>query len=202
MQVVSAKEEGFPPPLLPSLDVEVEFGNAQYTERELVQGVQHPYLVVTPGQEVVIAPLLQLMKSLGYPLSNAMISYYSVVAGLYVYCGNDPLHHSITVPLYEFTENRLRLRCREATRNEFGSTVVIAQGLPQYKASEVPRSPALRRTKERKIGYIIDKVMEWRTLYNGTTNSDGEEVKCTLEQAASEVSISKKSLDDYLLQLR
>ena len=44
--------------------------------------------------------------------------------------------------------------------------------------------------------------MEWRALYNGTVNSDGEETKFTLEQAASEVSISKKSLDDYLLQLR
>lgn len=71
-----------------------------------------------------------------------------------------------------------------------------------YKSLEPPRSPGLRRTKERKIGYIIDKVMEWRKLYHGTTNAHGEEMKCTLEQAASEVSISKKSLDDYLLQLR
>lgn len=87
--------------------------------------------------------------------------------------------------------------------NKFGSTLTLAQGLPaNYKPLETPKSPALRRTKERKIGYIIDKVIEWRALYNGTKNSDGEEVKCTLEQAASEVSISKKSLDDYLLQLR
>ena len=206
MQVLSIKEEdipGYPSHLLPSLDIELEYGNTHYTERELVQGVQPPYLVFTSGQEVAIAPLLQLLKTLGYPLANAMISYYSVVAGLYVYCGNDPLHMSITVPLYEFSQNRLRLRCREVIRNEFGSSVIIGQGLPlPFKAIDAPRSPTLRRTKERKIGYIIDKVMEWRTLYNGTTNSDGEEVKCTLEQAASEVSISKKSLDDYLLQLR
>jgi len=194
--------------LLQALDVELEFGQASKVERELVQGVQAPYLIFTSAQEIALAPLLQFLKTLGYPLTNCTVSYFSDVAGLYVYCGNDPVSGAFTVPVYEFASNRvsaiqLRLRCREVLPNEFGSTLSLSQGLPaSYKAMESPKSPALHRTKERKIGYIIDKVMEWRALYNGTTNSDGEEVKCTLEQAASEVSISKKSLDDYLLQLR
>jgi hypothetical protein len=49
------------------------------------------------------------------------------------------------------------------------------------------------RTKERKIKTIILKVNEWRKLYR-----DGK----TLEEAATIVGISKKSLDDYLLQIR
>ena len=51
-----------------------------------------------------------------------------------------------------------------------------------------------RREKERKIGEVVIKVSQWRTLYN--------DKKVTLEQAAEKVGISKKSLDDYFLQLK
>lgn len=59
-----------------------------------------------------------------------------------------------------------------------------------------------RRTKERRIGHIIDKVIEWRKYYSGTTNEKNQPVKYSLEDAAKEVKISKKSLDDYLFQIR
>ena len=63
-----------------------------------------------------------------------------------------------------------------------------------------------KRAKERKIGYIIKKVYMWKTLYNGFVEEDENGVKrkykFTLEQAAEKVGISKKSLDDYLIQLR
>jgi len=41
----------------------------------------------------------------------------------------------------------------------------------------------------------------WRKLYNGIQNSEGKVERFTLEDAAKKVQISKKSLDDYLLQL-
>ena len=63
-----------------------------------------------------------------------------------------------------------------------------------------------KRAKERKIGYIIKKVFMWKTLYNGiySTDENGNKIKIkyTLEQAAAKAGISKKSLDDYLIQLR
>ena len=31
-----------------------------------------------------------------------------------------------------------------------------------------------RRTKERKIGYIIEKVVEWRNLYNGFSDPENK----------------------------
>ena len=52
-----------------------------------------------------------------------------------------------------------------------------------------------RRTKERKIGDVVAKVLEWRRLY-------GDGSKISLEDAAVKVGMSKKSLDDYLLQLK
>lgn len=58
-----------------------------------------------------------------------------------------------------------------------------------------------KRTKERTIADIIDKVSLWRRMYNGIER-DGNIVRYSLEDAAVKVGISKKSLDDYLLQLR
>lgn len=42
----------------------------------------------------------------------------------------------------------------------------------------------------------------WRKLYNGIQDQSGKIVRYSLEDAAKKVGISKKSLDDYLLQLR
>lgn len=61
---------------------------------------------------------------------------------------------------------------------------------------------ANRRTKERKISFVIEKVSMWRKLYNGIQDNSGKIVRYSLEDAAKKVGISKKSLDDYLLQLR
>lgn len=73
----------------------------------------------------------------------------------------------------------------------------------------------IKRTKERTIADIIEKVKTWRKLYNGvaTLDDDGEHnqglhsqkligQRWSLEEAATQVGVSKKSLDDYLLQLR
>lgn len=59
-----------------------------------------------------------------------------------------------------------------------------------------------KRTKERKIGFIIEKVNAWRKLYNGFYNEENIFIKYSLDDAAKILNISKKSLDDYLLQLR
>ena len=62
-------------------------------------------------------------------------------------------------------------------------------------------SKGSRRRKERKIGDVIKKVNEWRSLYNGVM-LEGRMHKLSPEDSAKRVGISKKSLDDYLLQLR
>ena len=59
-----------------------------------------------------------------------------------------------------------------------------------------------RRAKERKIGSVVKKVYMWRRLYTGFRDNEGRTIKLTLEEAAKKVGISKKSLDDYLIQLR
>jgi hypothetical protein len=49
---------------------------------------------------------------------------------------------------------------------------------------------------------VIEAVTEWRRLYNGQEVKNGNILRYSLEHAAQSVGISKKSLDDYLLQLR
>lgn len=47
------------------------------------------------------------------------------------------------------------------------------------------------------------KVKNWRQLYSvGVADADGGNQKLSLEDAAKKVGISKKSLDDYFLQLK
>jgi hypothetical protein len=66
----------------------------------------------------------------------------------------------------------------------------------------------IRRSKERRIDYVIDKVQMWRRYFNGvpsTAPSDGGQgssgilIRYSLEESARKVGLSKKSLDDYLL---
>lgn len=51
---------------------------------------------------------------------------------------------------------------------------------------------------ERPIGYVVDKVAEWRKIFiDGRSNE-----RLSLVEAAELVGISKKSLDDYTLHIR
>jgi hypothetical protein len=61
---------------------------------------------------------------------------------------------------------------------------------------------ANQRNKERSIGFIIEKVTQWRKLYNGYYDEKQELKRMSLEDAANKVGVSKKSLDDYLSQIR
>lgn len=58
-----------------------------------------------------------------------------------------------------------------------------------------------KRIKERVIGDVIDKVVKWRQLHDGT-EENGRKVQIPLDIAAQRVGISKKTLDDYLFQIK
>eukprot|EP00345_Euplotes_harpa_P000950 CAMPEP_0168318918 /NCGR_PEP_ID=MMETSP0213-20121227/754_1 /TAXON_ID=151035 /ORGANISM="Euplotes harpa, Strain FSP1.4" /LENGTH=185 /DNA_ID=CAMNT_0008320055 /DNA_START=524 /DNA_END=1082 /DNA_ORIENTATION=- len=49
---------------------------------------------------------------------------------------------------------------------------------------------------------IVELVTLWRKLYNGIPDNKGNLLRYSLDDAAKKVGVSKKSLDDYLLQLR
>ena len=60
-----------------------------------------------------------------------------------------------------------------------------------------------KRTKERTISEVVQKVALWRKLYNGFyEQNSGQIITKTLEDGAKQIGISKKTLDDYLSQIR
>jgi len=60
-----------------------------------------------------------------------------------------------------------------------------------------------KRTKERTISEVVQKVALWRKLYNGFYDQNASQVITkTLEDGAKQIGISKKTLDDYLSQIR
>lgn len=126
---------------------------------------------------------------------NFMISYYSLSRQSFVYLGTNPIDNTAVIPKQELVSGSLRIKFR------FISTTDYPHSMPDDEGSDEGDKVG-RRTKERKIGYIIEKVARWRNLYNGIQNSKGNTIRMTLEEAAKQVDISKKSLDDYLLQLR
>jgi hypothetical protein len=94
--------------------------------------------------------------------------------------------------------------------------IVLQEGIPigidnsKFKAENKQSDQKLKqeelnggksRIKERTIQEVIEKVSKWRLYYRGCQHN-GVFIKLTLEEAAQRVKISKKSLDDYLMQLR
>jgi hypothetical protein len=58
------------------------------------------------------------------------------------------------------------------------------------------------KQKEKRIGEVVEKVALWRRFYTGFYDEKGTFIQKPLELAAAEVGIAKKTLDDYLLQIR
>ena len=58
----------------------------------------------------------------------------------------------------------------------------------------LPGKEGNRRTKERKIGQVVGLVNAWREMHY--------DKKMSLEEAATALKISKKSLDDYYNQIK
>lgn len=134
-------------------------------------------------------------------LGNSVVSYFSNAETCFIYCATAPFGRDLTVPALEFPveEGKLQLRYRE-------KAAPLSQGADLFftdPGNQNLVSKGSRRTKERKIGQIIQKVADWRAFYTGQKRYEGQKAdKISLEDAAGRVGISKKSLDDYLLQIR
>eukprot|EP00826_Nyctotherus_ovalis_P005821 TRINITY_DN11325_c0_g3_i1.p1 TRINITY_DN11325_c0_g3~~TRINITY_DN11325_c0_g3_i1.p1 ORF type:complete len:161 (+),score=57.69 TRINITY_DN11325_c0_g3_i1:227-709(+) len=124
-----------------------------------------------------------------------MFLYFSKAKQIYVYCGSSSIASKSFILTKDISNNTIKLRCRNAKHNMSPEEKVVIQ----EKKLEPKKC---KRTKEKRIGEVIAKVTEWRRLYSGTRKADGSVVKHSLEDAAAVVGIAKKTLDDYLLQLR
>ncbi len=157
----------------------------------------------TRDDKISLCEVVRQLEARGHSLESCMLLYFSKSQSIYVYCGcKSTIDNSCMIPLGDLP-GELQLKYRKVRQIPISAptpkVLVSSQPTPATNSSSRPKG---KRTKERKIGEIIDKVAEWRKLYSGVKQSDGTIKKYSLEDAADMVGIAKKTLDDYLLQIR
>ena len=178
-----------------------------YQEKEIISGIE----VGSKGdKKFYLMEIISQLKVLGYPLTGAMLSVLLDDTGDFVLMGSDPLDNNITLDFSQFPSGLIKIRALAYIEEKYMNLPMSATNCvaPKFGSSSfrLTRTNSTlkksKRTKERKIGYIIEKVNTWRKLYNGFYDENGKFTKYSLDEAAKIIGISKKSLDDYLLQLR
>lgn len=159
----------------------------------------------------------ELLKKLNeyIPINNFQIFYYNTNKKTFILIGVYPNKLLIEKIIIKDTiiniKNKdmitIKLKFRQIINKDNALKMeyqLIDEDKNEEEKSEnsFPLGMKTRRAKERKIGSVVKKVYMWRRLYSGVPNNKGKIIKFTLEEAANKVGISKKSLDDYLIQLR
>ena len=130
--------------------------------------------------EFALGQLTAYLKKQGYPVSKSFISYYSADFKAMVNCGPEPISRAIMIYLHDLEYN--------SQTKEHSLQIVFARGvkadLDTEKAEaelQTEEAGMVQRNKERSIGFIIDKVTEWRRLYNGFLDENQEIERMSLE---------------------
>ena len=166
-----------------------------FLEEEIVPDLE---IQMTKEGKIFMKNIINKLKYLGYPTVGALFSIYIKTAGEYVYLGSDPIDPNLYIDQTLVDFDNLKIKIVSYLEDK----LVKKTEKQLFDKKESNKNQKDKRTKERKIEFIVEKVNAWRRLYNGFYNENGEYTRYSLDQAAKMVGISKKSLDDYLLQLR
>jgi hypothetical protein len=171
-----------------------------------------------PTMRLRLHDVVVYLKKQGYPLENTFVSFYSAVFSAFINCNVDPVSKKLwlTEDDLELFDDVLSLRLKfqrsvnkqynidvDSDENEDLEQSVDSLGKSckgrrassrmndnlAAKGSENTSEHKLPRTKERTVGYIIDKVSQWRRLYNGTYDQNFNHQRMSLEDAAVEVGV-------------
>lgn len=187
---------------LKAAHVHVSVTHSFSSEKEIYQDI-FPRLV---NNSILLNDLFEELTHKNCILTNTAISYYDDDLKTFIFCGILPFTGNVTVP-YKYQEGIIpiiHIRSRQLIHKDNLMRMELNEESQEQDENNqnIFINVKSKRSKERKIGYIIEKVFLWRKLYNGFIDDKGNLVKLTLEEAADKVGISKKSLDDYLIQLR
>ena len=170
--------------------------NSIFLETEIIPSLTVPSL--SDGR-ILLNDIASQLKNLGYPVTGALISIYINKVEDYVFIGAEPLDQN-----YYLDPKDVDMSCIKLKIVSYIEDKLVKKTEKQLfdRKDTFNKKSKDKRTKERRIGFIVEKVNAWRKLYNGFYNENGEHTRYSLDQAAKMIDISKKSLDDYLLQLR
>ncbi len=166
-----------------------------FLEEEIIPNLE---INMTSDKKIFMKDIISKLKYLGYPTTGALFSVYIKSAEEYVYLGSDPIDPNLFLDesLVDFENLKIKLV------SYLEDKLIKKTEKQLFDKKDNNKNQKDKRIKERKIEFIVEKVNAWRRLYNGFYNEKGEYTRYSLEQAAKMVGISKKSLDDYLIQLR
>ncbi len=173
-------------------------------ERELVKDVD--VMTGKSGQTILFQSAIAELRQRGYDMLRAKFWYFDTSLNDFVYCSAHPVPNSWSIPIRELGDkNTLTIKiqknpkvCSASEKDEQAPARAPSERPHQTQEGDKLRS----RVKERSLGVVIQKVHRWRALYNGIINMNGERLRYTLQQAAEIVDIPKKTLDDYLQQIK
>ena len=168
---------------------------SSFLEEEIIPNIDIP---ITSDKKIFMKDIISKIKYLGYPTTGALFSVFIKTAFEYVYFGSDPIDPNISLDETLVDFDHLKIKMVSYLEDK----LIKKTEKQLFDKKETNKTQKDKRTKERKIEFIVEKVNAWRRLYNGFYNENGEYTRYSLDQAAKMVGISKKSLDDYLLQLR
>jgi len=149
--------------------------------------------VLKSSNEIVLSSVLQELKQKGLCFDNSIISYITR-DGHKFNCWCEPIPDSFLIPE---SETFMSLEGRETLKLFITKLDQASDGTEDSTQDE----QKAKRSKERTIAEVTSKVEIWKKVYNELKQINAE-AKNIAEKAAEYVSIPKKSLDDYLHQLK
>lgn len=96
-----------------SISVDLQFGLPRAFESELIQHIPHPHLQSSDDGHIQLAPLIEFLKILGYPLSRSSIWFYSAQSRTNIFAGRDPLPAGSMCMQEDLCNGTLSIVCRE-----------------------------------------------------------------------------------------
>ena len=145
-----------------------------------------------------MASVISSLKQLGYEFENCVI-YYINSDDYYVNCWYDPIPMSYTIPSTSIINSnktdRIRLFIKKIPiENDDSSDATLSASGNQKECKS-------KRSKERTIKEVKYKVDQWKELCK-KLKEDQPSCKKISEKASAIVGIPKKSLDDYMHQIK
>ena len=162
----------------------------------------------------------QLLKK-EYPIKTSKLYLYIDNDDIneYVYINNDkeiidssmlPPDKIIKLKLKNYVDKKLikdtffllKKDFSELSEKKINSEIVPIPKLKKIEKEKNNEKIIEINKRKRKIGEIVKNVYAQRMLFNGYYNEEGTKVKYDLENASQKIGIAKKTLDDYLKQIR
>lgn len=121
--------------------------------------------------------LCELAKN-GYPIKSSTVFYYSPIMSTFVNCG---VFGSLRIP---------HVPADEVTQNH-GQLLIHLQTIVLSNATNNNSDKSSSKTKERRIGYLMEVISLWKRLL-------AENPEATPEEISTKVGLPKKVIQEYI----